>query len=168
MDTARLEKRIKFLTIFFIIALAVSGITAVPLRWEIDLLDRFIGQGTWMQSLWPAMAGWISFVHAGITHTFAAYPFLQYGTDWLAFAHIVLAIAFLGVLRDPVRNVWVIEFGLIACLLVIPTALIFGALRGIPFFWRLLDCSFGVVGLIPLGWVWRDIKKLGKAAGAQS
>ncbi len=160
MSTAKLEKRIKFLTIFFIIALAISGITAVPLRWEIDLLDRFIGQGTWMHSLWPAMAGWISFVHEGLIHTFDTYPFLQYGTDWLAFAHIVLAIAFVGALRDPVRNVWVIEFGLIACLLVIPTALIFGALRGIPFFWRLLDCSFGVVGLIPLGWVWRDVKRL--------
>ncbi len=28
--------------------------------------------------------------------------------------------------------------------LVIPYALIFGAVRGIPFWWRLIDCSFGV------------------------
>jgi hypothetical protein len=78
-----------------------------------------------------------------------------YGTDWLAFAHIVIAIAFVGPLRDPVRNIWVVEFGLIACALVIPAALIFGPLRGIPFFWQLIDCSFGVGGFIPL-WVTRQ------------
>jgi len=161
MDTARLEKRIKYLLYFFIFALAVSGITAVPLRAEIDLLDRLIGPDTFMLSLWPAMANWISFVHTGITNTFNTYPFLQYGTDWLALGHIVIAIAFIGVLNDPLRNVWVIEFGMIACVLVIPTALIFGTLRQIPFFWRLIDCSFGVFGIVPLWFVRRDIKRLG-------
>jgi len=37
------------------------------------------------------------------------YPFIAYGTDWLAFAHFVIAIAFIGPWRDPVRNVWVVE-----------------------------------------------------------
>jgi hypothetical protein len=23
-------------------------------------------------------------------------------------------------------------------------------MRGIPFFWRLIDCSFGIVGIVPL------------------
>jgi hypothetical protein len=92
-----------------------------------------IGQGTWMQIIWPAMAAWISFVHAGILETFNAYPFLQYGTDWLAFAHIGFAVAFIGPLRDPVRNVWVIEFGMLACVLIVPTALILGGMRQIPF-----------------------------------
>jgi hypothetical protein len=73
-----------------------------------------------------------------------------YGTDWLAFAHIVIAIAFIGPLRDPVKNVWVVQFGMIACVLVIPTALICGQIRGVPFYWRLIDCSFGVIGIIPL------------------
>jgi len=49
-----------------------------------------------------------------------------------------------------VRNKWVITFGLIACAGVIPLALIAGQVRGIPFAWRLIDCSFGVVGGIPL------------------
>lgn len=39
---------------------------------------------------------------------------------------------------------------MIACLLVIPLALICGPIRGIPWFWRIVDCSFGVFGLIPL------------------
>jgi len=37
-----------------------------------------------------------------------------------------------------------------ACVGVIPLALICGPLRGIPFYWQLIDCSFGVVGFIPL------------------
>ena len=82
--------------------------------------------------------------------TDAQYPFLAYGTDWLAFAHLVIAVAFVGAWRDPLRNVWVLDFGLIACAMVIPLALICGPLRGIPWFWRLLDCSFGVLGSIPL------------------
>jgi hypothetical protein len=62
----------------------------------------------------------------------------------------VIAIAFIGAWRDPVRNRWLFDFGLIACGLVIPYALGFGALRGIPFWWRLIDCSFGVFGALPL------------------
>ena len=39
---------------------------------------------------------------------------------------------------------------MIACVLVIPLALICGAVRGIPFWWRMIDCSFGILGVIPL------------------
>lgn len=72
--------------------------------------------------------------------------FLAYGTDWLAFAHLVIAVAFIGPLRDPVRNAWVVTFGLIACAGVVPLALIAGAVRGIPPYWRAIDCAFGVGG----------------------
>jgi hypothetical protein len=63
-------------------------------------------------------------------------------------------MAVVGPLKDPVRNLWVVEFGMIACVLVVPLALICGPLRGIPFFWRLIDCSFGVLGILPL-WLCR-------------
>lgn len=78
------------------------------------------------------------------------YPFVAYGTDWVAFAHLVLAVLFLGIISDPVRNVWVLEFGIIACAGVLPLAFIAGSIRGIPFFWQLIDCSFGIVGGIVL------------------
>jgi hypothetical protein len=39
---------------------------------------------------------------------------------------------------------------MIACVLVVPYALIFGAIREIPMFWRIIDCSFGVFGFLPL------------------
>ena len=54
-----------------------------------------------------------------------------------------------GVLRDPVKNIWVIEFGMICCVLVIPLALIAGPIREIPFWWRVIDCSFAVA-IVPL------------------
>src|SRR5207237_793794 len=103
---------------------------------------------------------WLATVEEGLASTNARYPFLFYGTDWLAFGHFAIAVAFIGPLRDPVKNIWVVEFGMIASALVIPYALVMGAMRGIPFGWRLIDCSFGVVGLIVLAICWRLIKQL--------
>jgi hypothetical protein len=84
-------------------------------------------------------------VDHALADTNARYPFLAYGTDWLAFAHIVLAILFIGPFVDPIRNRWVITFGLIASVGVFLLALIAGPIRGIPLYWRLIDCSFGLV-----------------------
>ncbi|MHB0935508.1 MAG: hypothetical protein ACYDCO_03270 [Armatimonadota bacterium] len=152
-EIALLTRRIRFWLILFIIGLALSGLTAFPLEWEVGLLHRWItGPG--------ALAGWIERVYDGLRVSYALYPFLAYGTDWLAFAHLVIAIAFIGPVRDPVRNVWVIEFGMIACVLVFPLALIMGAVRGIPIFWQLIDCSFGVAGLLVLWPVRRMVKRL--------
>jgi hypothetical protein len=88
--------------------------------------------------------------------------FLFYGYDWLAFAHIVLAILFAGAIGNPVQNKWIIEFGIICCLLVIPFAMIAGYCRGIPYGWRLIDCCFGVFGLIPLMICLSKIKQIEK------
>ncbi|MCP4639697.1 MAG: hypothetical protein GY851_04660 [bacterium] len=161
MDRERsLLRRIRALLGFFMLALIVSGVTAFPIRTEMNILARWMGEGSTIGSWWPAMGAWISHVHEGVADTHSSYPFLFYGTDWLAFAHIVIAIAFIGPLRDPVRNVWVVEFGMIACVLVIPLALICGGIRGIPLFWQMIDCSFGVVGIVPLWLVRRDIRRL--------
>src|SRR5437870_13113633 len=85
-------------------------------------------------------------------------------SDLLAFGHFVIAIAFIGPLRNPVKNIWVVEFGMIACVLVVPFALVMGGVRGIPFGWRLVDCSFGVFGIIPLWFCRQQIKHLTKLA----
>jgi len=89
-------------------------------------------------------------VQRALATTGRDFPFLAYGTDWLAFGHLVIALFFVGAWRDPVRNIWVLRAGLIACAGVIPLALICGAIRGIPSYWRMIDCSFGVLGAIPL------------------
>ena len=148
-----LKKQIKGWLIFFIAALVISGLTAIPVKPEINFLYRMTGDIGFVQS-------WMEKLHDGITETADKYPFLFYGYDWLAFAHFVLAILFIGPLRDPVRNKWVIEFGMIACLLIIPFALVFGHFRGIPFWWRLVDCSFGIGGLVALIICYRKIYRL--------
>ncbi len=156
-----LRRRIRLLIVFFMLALVASGLTAsFPLEAELGLLDRAVGEGSAVEAWLPSLARWISYVHDGVTQTYSQYPFMAYGTDWLAFAHIVIAVAFIGPLRDPVKNVWVIEFGMIACLLVIPLALICGPMRGIPWFWCLVDCSFGIFGVVPLLITRRYIKRL--------
>lgn len=159
MDSEVIKKRVRYILGFFVIALVISGLTAFLIMWEVNILQSIIGEGTFMQKLWPAMTNWISFVHRSLTDISQEHGFIYYGTDWLAFAHIVIAIAFWGPLREPVKNIWVIEWAMIACVLVIPFALIFGQVRGIPFFWQLIDCSFGVIGIIPL-WICRRYIKL--------
>lgn len=154
MKPFSINTRIRLLVGFFMGALVLSGITAIPLVWEVSILKTLLGQGTWLAGLWPDLSRWIDIVYSGIISTAENYPFMLYGTDWLAFAHIVIAIAFLGPFRDPVRNLWVIEFGMIACILLIPWGIIFGMLRGIPSYWSFVDFSFGVVGIIPL-WLTR-------------
>ncbi len=152
MEIPRLLKRIRVWLALFIIGLVVSGLTAFPLQRETTLLLQWLT----IQTLDPyvpfALVKWVAHVQQGLAESYRLCPFLAYGTDWLAFAHLVIAIAFWGPLTDPVKNRWVIEFGMIACLLVLPLALIAGPLRGIPLFWQGVDCSFGLLGVIPL-WI---------------
>ena len=136
-------RQIRKWIIFFMIALFLSGLTAIPLESELSFLSRCFSPQT-------MIGAWIDKVYIGIVSMNKQYPFLAYGYDWLAFAHFVLAILFIGPLKDPVRNKWVIDFGIIACLLIVPFAFIAGHYRCIPMGWRVIDCSFGVIGLIPL------------------
>jgi hypothetical protein len=153
MNQNRRLKWIKYLTWFFIVGLFLSGATALPLQTELDAFAKFLGgAGSGHAS---AFTFWILKVRDALDHTYAAYPFMAYGTDWLAFGHFIIALAFVGALRDPVRNRWLFLFGMISCVLVVPYAIICGAVRGIPFYWRLIDCSFGVVGFFPLWFCWK-------------
>lgn len=151
-----------WLTIF-IVGLVVSGVTAFPLEWEVRLASELLHASPASQ-LAPALIEWIDRVRDALTENGGRYPFLAYGTDWLAFAHLVIAVAFIGPLIDPVRNIWVIRFGMIACAGVIPLALIAGAARGIPFGWQLIDMSFGLFGVIPLLFAHRLTLRLEAAA----
>ena len=133
---------------FFILGLVLSGITAFPLAWELRLLNDVLGSNSLATQ--AGLSFWLGTVDRGLHETYAVYPWMAYGTDWLAFAHIAIAVYFIGPLFNPVKNEWVIHAGLIGCLLVLPLALICGPLRGIPLYWRLIDCSFGVFGAVPL------------------
>jgi hypothetical protein len=154
-------RRIRFWLGVFIAGLVFSGLTALPLESELSWLSSTLHQG-WMRPIAEStqLLPWIERVYDALRTTEASYPFLAYGTDWLAFAHLVIAIAFVGPYIDPVGNKWLITWGLIACAGVIPLALIAGPIRGIPFPWRLIDCSFGIMGSVPLLLSRRSIRML--------
>ncbi|MGW1728517.1 hypothetical protein ACWCQK_37235 [Streptomyces sp. NPDC002306] len=158
-DRAALLRGIRVWLVIFVVCLVLSGATAFPLvhelRWTEDLLRALA-----VPEHLPALMDWIVRVRTGLDTVDAEYPFVLYGTDWLAFAHLVIAVAFYGPYRDPVRNIWVVEFGMIACAGIVPLALICGPVRGIPFWWTVVDLSFGVFGVIPLYVVRKRIKLL--------
>ncbi len=146
MKTSNRLRLIRIWISIVILGLFVSGVTAFPLEYETAWLAQVLLAHPVLP---PDIIVWVNNVsHALIEQSIHA-PFLAYGTDWLAFAHLVLALAFVGPLIDPVRNKWVVQFGLIACVGVLALALIAGPLRGIPLLWRFIDCSFGVFGVIP-------------------
>ncbi|MER6784355.1 hypothetical protein ABT330_06920 [Streptomyces sp. NPDC000658] len=158
-DRAALLKGIRAWLVLFVVCLVLSGATAFPLVHELCWTEDLLRALDVPEHL-PGLADWITRVRQGLDATDARYPFILYGTDWLAFAHLVIAVAFYGPYRDPVRNIWVVEFGMIACAGIVPLALICGPIRGIPFWWTLIDVSFGVFGVIPLYVVWKRIKRL--------
>jgi hypothetical protein len=144
-------RAVRLWLVVVIAGLVLSGVTAFPLETELSGVHSLL-ETTALRPIAEStrLLPWIARVHGALSSTNQHYPFLAYGTDWLAFAHLVIAVAFLGPYRDPVRNKWIITFGLIACGGVIPLALIAGHIRGIPIAWRCIDCSFGIFGAIPL------------------
>src|SRR5690348_1252842 len=91
----------------FLVGLVLSGLTAFPLEAELRLLAKLMNADARASS--SGLTAWIVRVQDALIDTNSKYPFLAYGTDWLAFAHLVIAVAFIGPLRDPVRNIWIIE-----------------------------------------------------------
>ena len=139
-----LRKSIRLLILFFIAALVISGATAffieTGLSWLVAAMDGRKG----------LLADWLYTTYSAARAVNLQYPYMFYGYDWLAFAHLVIAVAFIGPLKDPVRNIWIIQFGKIACCMIFPLALVAGYYRQVPLFWQLIDCSFGIAGLVPL------------------
>ena len=143
--------RLRLVLGLFMLALVLSGLTAFPLRRELEAVTSVRGlDGAATSAVQGGLDTWLVRVRDGLRDADSRYPWMAYGTDWLAFAHLVIAVFFVGPLVNPVRNVWVLWAGLIACVLVLPLALICGPIRHIPLGWRLIDCSFGIFGAIPL------------------
>ncbi|MEP7014860.1 MAG: hypothetical protein ABI925_05425 [Verrucomicrobiota bacterium] len=136
----------------FIGGLIASGLTAFPLQMETALLNRWFeinGPVDPTSNLFPLRA-FIYTVHYALHDTYQRFPFFGYGTDWLGFGHLVIAAFFILPFLDPIRYRSILHIGLLACAGVVVVALTAGPIRGIPFFWTLIDCSFGILGAIPL------------------
>lgn len=140
----QLISKIRLLILFFMFALIASGLTAMPAETELRWLMQY-------KDMSPEKLGnWLQLCYTALNDTNGKYPFLAYGYDWLAFAHFVIALSFIGLYKDPVRNIWIIDWQLICCIAVMPLAFIAGPIRHIPIFHIVIDCCFGLFGIIPL------------------
>jgi hypothetical protein len=146
---------------FFIVGLVISGVTAFPLLTELRILAHLLGVGDAQSPEgYTGLSFWILTVRWGLENIYAQYPWVAYGTDWLAFAHLIIALFFVGSLIDPLSSRPTIYAGIVACVAIIPLALICGPIRGIPFYWQLIDCSFGLFGVVPLVYCLRLLPKI--------
>jgi hypothetical protein len=146
--------------------LLASGVTVRPAVAELKAVVRCVW-GT--QAAAGELHGFLLRAIAGLEDMQARYPFMLYAHDWLAFAHIMLAVLFAGAIRDPVRNKWTVQCGLIMCACVPVLAGICVPIRGIPGWWFWVDFSFAPVAALLLWTAYRDIRCLeqkGRTAAA--
>jgi hypothetical protein len=54
---------------------------------------------------------------------------------------------------------------MLACALVPLWAIVFGALRGIPAWWRVIDAAFGILGFVPMWLCDRWAREVERRAG---
>jgi hypothetical protein len=144
-------KTIRIHLALFVLVLMLSGITAFPIQTEINFLMAHL------DSLPVFFHDWIKQLHQNINATPSV---MLYGTDWLAFAHIIIGLFFIPVYIDPVKYKVNLYIGMTACLLVFPLAFICGPIRNIPFFHQLIDCSFGVIGILYLYFILKRVNNL--------
>lgn len=149
-----LRRKIKLAIIIIIAGLILNGITAVPLQTELNMLLS-------KPDILPEfLRSWWMYAQKGITETTRHYTFMRYGFDWLAFAHLLIAIAFIGPLKDPVKNEWIITWGMIASALSVLMAIGWERLRGIPFWWSCVDASISIASFAILWLCYRWIRQL--------
>lgn len=150
----QLRRQIKLVIIITIVGLLLNGASAIPLRTEMNILLSYSG-------LFPQFVqDWWAYVNKGVIETSEKYNFMRYGFDWLGFAHLLIAIAFIGPLRDPVKNQWVVQWGMIAAALSIVMAFGWERVRNIPVWWSLIDAGIAYAAFVLLWICNRWIQKL--------
>ena len=90
---------------FVIFGLFVSGLTAFPLLMELNILANLVtgGSSDLEPDNYQGLAHWVLKVREGLDDTYKDYPFIAYGTDWLAFGHVIIALFFILPFREPAR-----------------------------------------------------------------
>lgn len=142
--------QIRILLFFFFIGLIFSGLTAFPIYSESEWLYSH-------KQYFPLFShAWIDQVYTAIH---SADPILLYGTDWLGFAHIIIALFFIPVYFEPKRYIANVYIACIACVATIPILLVCGSIRGIPWFHQIIDAMFGCIALLPLSILIKKIKQ---------
>lgn len=150
----QLRLQIKIVIILTIVGLLANGASALPLRVEMNLL---LSNSQWFPQF---VQDWWVYVNQGVLETSEKYSFMRYGFDWLGFAHLLIAIAFIGPLRDPVKNQWVVQWGMIAAALSIVMAFGWERVRNIPIWWSFIDGGISYAAFVLLWICNRWIQKL--------
>lgn len=153
--------RAKWMLYFVAFGLFISGVTVWPAIPELKLGLKILEP---TGGLTAPLQEFVKKIITGLEGVERDFPQLMYGYDWLAFAHICLAILFVGAARDPVRNKWIVQCGLIMCALIPILALICIPIRQIPWFWFCFDFAFAPAAAIPLYIALRDIKRAEREA----
>ncbi len=148
-QSAGLLTRIRLCLALLIFGLLVTGLASFPLVRETEALLGLLARSAHFGAGTPLFE-WILRVHLALAASAITAPFLAFRSDALALAYLLSAILFLGPYRDPVRNRWVINFGLIGLLGVLLLAFIAGPIRGVPLFWRFIDAAFDLLCAFPL------------------
>jgi hypothetical protein len=149
-------KRAKLMLGLVAFGLFLSGVTVWPALWELKTAVHLVWGD---KEATGVVHGFAVRVIAALVSMKANYPFMFYAHDWLAFAHIVLAILFAGAIRDPVRNVWIVQCGLIMCAMIPVLAGICIPMRGLPLCWFWIDFAFAPAAGLPLWIALRDIRQ---------
>ncbi len=154
--------KIRFCLFIVMAGLFVAGVTAFPLYTEVDWLARWLvgAGGSLDPDRYEGVIRWILQVREGLAVTYSSYPWLAYGTDWLAFGHLIIMLFFILPYREPERYEGVLWVGIWSCLLVLPLAFICGPIREIPWYWQVVDSLFGIICIVPLWVAIREIRKL--------
>jgi hypothetical protein len=151
-------RQIRLAILIVIFGLVVSGVTAFPLLHELNFISKLLAGSATDPAGHSGFVHWILQVRQALEETYQRYPFIAYGTDWLAFAHLMIAVFFVLPWLDPVRYSGVLWVGIVCSLMIFPLAFLCGPIRGIPLWWSVIDSSFGVFCLPPLWFALRKIR----------
>ncbi len=160
MNHDKTLKTIRFWLVLFFLGVLFGLHTVVFVEVETAFFVKYLGNGTAFAEKLPFVSSWIDNLYISVSNTYQTYPVMAYCMDWLSYACVVFAIFMIGAIRHPVRNVWIVQVYMIACLLAAVLPFIAGPFRGIPIFWRFIDGSFGVIGFLFLLRPYLLIKKL--------
>ena len=149
-DQKKTLKKIRIYLVIFFLGILFSLHTVLFVEVETAFFVKHLGPGTAMEQKLPIVSEWIENLYISVKETYTNYPAIAYCMDWLSYACVVFAIFMIGAIKDPVKNIWIIQAYMLACLLAAALPFIAGPFREIPIFWRFLDGSLGVIGFFVL------------------
>ncbi|MCF7958786.1 MAG: hypothetical protein K9M57_10095 [Phycisphaerae bacterium] len=159
-DQQKILRKIRIWLVIFFLGLLFSLHTVFFVEAESAFMAKHFGAGTAMAERLPVVSGWVDKMHWSVSETYKAYPVMAYCMDWLSYACVIFAIFIIGAIKDPVRNIWVIQVYMLACILGALLPFVAGPFREVPLFWRFIDGSFGVMGFFILLFPYRLVRKI--------